>query len=505
MSQWPPPINMGFLSSLHDISFPGGAVEFDPPSSVSFTEGGLPDHTKAIISVWFRIPQTTIDAMRALFNSDQGDSGPLAGIIPILTFGPDKKAQGIKSVDTSIVVGTNTVHEWFSCAWNVISVNPITSGTTAYFPDGKPFPYGPSFIGVNVTQKTNRLAIRLQTKSRAVYTGVVLQSGENGPGSIDSWGDPAPTCPDGNPNTEFFWVDSSGPFTRLSPPMAHYTSTALYTDVSALSFPKNEAFINLSPNINLVKDASSKVATITGDHWHHLFLSYDTSKPTHFSQAFAKTTDVFIDTQNPSRTDHTEVNTPATVSGGCQFAIALDDVNLVGPELRDTPRDVQFKGTPLKLGANNLMTESAWTMLSTLTVSGSSSANNTSTGTGQTNISAAPQQFIDFAGGRVDGAPFGIPVSSVRKDRGRTVEVAALQVYTGTALATDSVVNRRLFITAEGTPSSTAAKQLGKPKIKFRSVGAWQTGKNAGSGGKFKPTGNIPKYTPNPSLHGPQG
>ena len=110
--------------------------------------------------------------------------------------------------------------------------------------------------------------------------------------------------------------------------------------------------------------------------------------------------------------------------------------------------------------------------------------------------------------------------------------MAEFQLFTGVTLDTSVEENRRAFVDEDGVPvppegkpptedkpdgeKPPAEKLLGKrPDIVLHGSGDWSDGNNTGSlgvdndgdnipSGQFEPTGAIPSYTPDPSLHGPQ-
>jgi hypothetical protein len=111
------------------------------------------------------------------------------------------------------------------------------------------------------------------------------------------------------------------------------------------------------------------------------------------------------------------------------------------------------------------------------------------------------------------------------------VEMAEFQLFTGVTIDTSSVRARRAFIDSNGKPvnpnkqASDADPQSGSieflgqlPDILLHGSGNWIKGKNTGGSqqdahnpaithppDQFTPVGLIKKYTPNPSLNGPQG
>jgi hypothetical protein len=85
------------------------------------------------------------------------------------------------------------------------------------------------------------------------------------------------------------------------------------------------------------------------------------------------------------------------------------------------------------------------------------------------------------------------------------IDMAELQVFSGTLLDTSDPANIALFVTVEGgiaspTPMSVAAGALGRPVIAISGQANWIAGNNAGSAGNFTPFATISPFSPDPSF-----
>jgi hypothetical protein len=244
----------------------------------------------------------------------------------------------------------------------------------------------------------------------------------------------------------------------------------------------------------------TKRGIITGDHWHHLLLSFDLAGYMSVGQP------------NPTST--------------CQLWYAIDDVDYRGADnLRP------FRDTGDGMDDNNIVSNNVYT------ISG-----------GAPGSALYENQFVPPATGTYgpaivpsSDAALGLPASAAYVDRIYAVEMAELQVFTGVSLDTKDEASRRAFITKDGTPADPLKKPnppppvplpagwvpplkgpqelLGKEAdILLHGSGNWIAGNNTGKAIKLneigKPsavpaenlvsTGSIVAYSPDPSLHGVQ-
>lgn len=92
---------------------------------------GITDFSKAVISLWFRIPQASLDAARAQFDTATGvfpdTDFRLAGVIPLVTFGPNAETYTI--FDAGPVLGQTSSGPISPC---VIGVACGDSGDGTY-------------------------------------------------------------------------------------------------------------------------------------------------------------------------------------------------------------------------------------------------------------------------------------------------------------------------------------------------------------------------------------
>jgi hypothetical protein len=109
--------------------------------------------------------------------------------------------------------------------------------------------------------------------------------------------------------------------------------------------------------------------------------------------------------------------------------------------------------------------------------------------------------------------PIGIPGSQHHLDHNLGSDHAELQIWFGKTLDTGELLNRRLFITAEGKPQkmSVAEEVLGQPDIRLHLTNNWKKGLNTGScgididgvvkpEGQFIPVAGIERYQPEPEV-----
>jgi hypothetical protein len=424
---------------------------------------GLADFDKAVISLWFRVPQESIDAATAQAIADDGEDDlnvyfpALWRTIPLVTFGSLEHAM------TSYGDGTNAY--------------PVASG----------------YVGVNcdivsLANPAVTLAVHLQMPNTMTFQMTPMESDADG-----GYGEPQGLHT--LQRKDAFYMSGNG-------------SKPYYGD-----------------------DLSQLV--VTPDVWHQVLISFDLTEPATVIYSTAP--------------QNVPPFAPATMHplGGPKFMWAFDDVDKTDWSLSPSSAqvyNVQPPGsgvTPApivpfeQITTNNLidLPSGAWAFIGTW----------------------------DHAPIKSSANPIGIPTAAHFVDSVYPVELAELQFFTGVTLDTRIEANRRVFITAEGTPvdpapmidnpdydpdlpegpsnpqlilnpdGGPAAQLLGKkPDILLHGSDNWTIGKNTGPmidnpdydpsipvgsdnpklipdpAKQFTPTGKIVSYTPDPSLHGPQ-
>lgn len=191
------------------------------PSSI------LPDFNEAVISLWFRVPQTTIDNCIALPLTPN-----LVNIIPLVTFGRPQ-VQLIYS-------GFALVNPIFALTYS-IRPSPTVTGS---------IPADPSYIGLSCfTGSPNRatLTVNLQTGVTPIVTGYEedLASAVLDPAGGSQYTIPGSgyiAVPGGGGGGEIVFTQVDNSFTQASPPGCYNITTSI---------------------------------PVTPDVWHQLIISFD--------------------------------------------------------------------------------------------------------------------------------------------------------------------------------------------------------------------------------------
>lgn len=114
---------------------------------------GIPNFSKAVISLWFRVPQVSIDSATAAFSGDYQDAPPLFnGIIPLVVMGPKGFLNPSTTVVTHIVFDSGASYDLFTTTLT-----------------GASLPTNPLIIGINCDPGYGRpvLYINLETNQKA--------------------------------------------------------------------------------------------------------------------------------------------------------------------------------------------------------------------------------------------------------------------------------------------------------------------------------------------------
>jgi hypothetical protein len=230
---------------------------------------GIPDFHKAVISLWFRVPQQSIDDMRTA-NAVAPPGSVLLYAIPLITFGPQLTEWLVETVYTNVAKAINYVP--------VPGTEPVITVPTSFNIIGEQ-PISPSFIGFD-----GAVIINLQLPGRASLAH--LSDVASSIGVYSAAVPPSP--PIGySPAPGSGWGAAAG----------HFYQTIAMTDTSDQYNAKPEAFYIQSP-------------VLAADRWHHLLLSFDLSKDciTHGSSS-------------------EDAIPGAGTTSACQLWLAIDDIN----------------------------------------------------------------------------------------------------------------------------------------------------------------------------------
>lgn len=479
---------------------------------------------RAIISLWFRVPKSSIDRVlnayaewkaRDTAVQDAGGYGVVPpafnGIIPLLTFGEDTehKNVGYKGVLSPEAGFSFHGHQWDvnACDWHYVGPNPIVPTLIQQAYDGK-FDYrtSPSYIGVDckpmfpVFEDTPgephpKLVFCIQTQNKAETSGgtnMLLNQAAIKNSDVDDWNIVTPVdmtrChPDGHmvfygPNNQwhYFWFEPiSEAFTEIT--------------VEEKLLLNDEVFQTLPGPYSVAGSVGSSVPVIA-DRWHHVLLSFDLTDPC-------------ITKGNMDGYQ----SKAGTVTSAPQLWIAFDGQNLTKKRLSHF--------WPVTGKPNDFLSVNAKRIYDS-NFAQSYSGLRTYVGDGtlhyQTVIGEKPAEF-SYTFDPLRLLPMGLPSTSEYSSHIRHVEMAELQIFPGICIDTGIAAHREAFIkggkpvppdkkaTAESPVSGSIEYLKREPEVLLHGTRKWQKGDNTGRGADFKPTGNIKKYTPDPSLGGDQG
>jgi len=351
-----------------------------------------------------------------------------------------------------LVFGTSQMRQNFEYLYGDISDDPAHPFFAFYDWQtvGEPYDVGPSWIGISPNRDgtgTFDLEFNLQLDTYGTYTAIGWVADP-----------PAVTTIEDGVYTHIVTPKDTSPTLAYGPPEFFYVLTG-----AGSSAPEETRSLNLAPDV-----------------WHHLLLSFDL-------------------------TGELSVGAPFGDSA-CRMWYAIDDFDYRGPLNLQPYRDELDDLDP-----NAILTATMHD------VSGESPYGGEYFGT------PVPDASGNYTPTPVPSSvPFGIPAVTYVQDI-FPVEMAEFQLFTGVALDTGVEANRRAFVSDDGKPVAPAEAEtlLGvKPEILLHGTGHWQKGINTGPPGvidpdtgdpipdptkSLTPTGRIDSYTPDPSLHGPQG
>lgn len=419
------------------------------------------DLSRATISLWFRVPRSTVDTVEVI--SNVGDFYVFDGVIPLLVLGTQK--QGTVTHFATQIVGYGL--EPAPGGGPPTITRPIYSNVPVGTYPGQ---MAPSFIGIDTS---GHLSIHLQT------------------GDVGS-------------SSQINFVISRY---NLATTDDGFYETVTYTDTSADEFPFPDCLGNDGMPTNWGGPQASKHIEVAFDAWHHLLLSWDVGggNASHGLLEFP--------TFDPPNLDEIYLYVDAVSKLYC----AVDDINRTGVDLPA----IWYPG----MGPNDTISYATGQIAGLYMQTDPAGPYPGGGGEQIGGPTATPQYSVSFASGvRADGVYIPSELEyriSYAPELGgpdktnpnKAVELAELQIFAGLAIDTGNETYRRAFIDSDGKPvdPAEAEKVMGKPPdILLHGTGNWIAGRNTGalgliSAGQFTPTGKIDPYSPDPSLHGPQG
>jgi hypothetical protein len=508
---------------------------------------------KAVVSLWFRVPQQTIDDItheyqkwKAENDDPLGDPGPrrrFLGIVPLMTFGP----ANLNSLDVyQALRETGDFPGWYEETWHENLDCSITGWTEtitqagqwkdSFFSFGsggedallieRAFVLDGSYIGVDCTAEDKipvlSVNIVMPKSAKASMPGAVpaVVSHTSGPSYVLVGTGVCPGAPDLYFTTEDDFPLPPGILCYTEP---HFTSsqTKVYEGNAEVLWGRVPETFRLCPAITAgahTIDASVefKGATIAPDHWHHLLLSFDFTKEVKTSgQLVEQTIDHGVNSgESPSfggEGDRTE--------GTGMMWVALDDINLTGRKLSAFwPDKYHNLNGVLSINAMAVAQSVNYSIIET------NDPASLCNGVDYTITQSQNVPRYSYLPSAVDMSNISLPAAEAYVDAIRRCEMAELQIFLDVSLDTSDIRKRRAFIDAKGNPvapdktsspddpSSGSIDLLGKrPDILLHSSSNWIKGRNTGSTGvtdegnqiregQFTPIGGIASYTPDPSL-----
>jgi hypothetical protein len=475
---------------------------------------GLPNFSKAVISLWFRIPKASLDAI-----TPGRDDERLSGVLPLMTFGKQFQGYGLETVAGA--TASYTEQAWYTPgdSWQPLGQPKHHSYSTgSIWKQGEAHPVNPSFVGVRKgSDNTFTLTVFLRTESYGTAVNVSHLTRQNISNLNWGYSTASPLAlnleahADGN-------ICRTGNVTPGNP----WSRTVTIEDTSDYVLRKDgpDSF------------EAGFALPVKPDTWHHVLISFDLNHSTKATGAYAFY-DYGVCAADGPTPPVQGTFTDRTCSDPSRIWIALDDKNYNGPDLTGAVALMTgIRDANLLFGPNEIVSRNS---LAALRASGGGQKSDgwgVSGSVEKSDINSGPAPTYTLTGVTLPSKDyvFGIPAAADLVDGIRKAEMAELQMWTGVILDTSLEQNRRAFIDFERdengnivrddtgkaimkpAPPEAAQKLLGRrPEILLHGNSNWSAGKNTGSlgtdasgneiaAGQFKPTGAIISYTPDPSL-----
>jgi hypothetical protein len=442
---------------------------------------------RAIISLWFRIPQKSIDdaakeydAAIASWDHD-GQTPQMAGIIPLVTFGKVGTSSTIRTelknfgswVYTNYVavqVGAlpDSPYVWVSTRQDTIQIEdeaPIAPDST--------WNTEPSYIGVWCRSDQVRLAINLEFGTHASITGVPELVGHD----VDD-------------RQAYFFFPPTFP-----PPARTWNQTFTYEDINQdYVYPQTECLRShpLLADVDQPYVAGSGI-TVAADRWHHLLLSFDTTKPciTHGLQ-----------------TEESVLTPKPVVVSAPKMWIAFDNANKNGRQLScyNIKEGVDDNWIISPAGRHVADTISGFDGITVVAYDPVQRETETVTRIGTSEPTYDSGTLPILLGGLM-----GFPASSRWVDHIHEVEMAEFQMFAGIAADTSDESIRNVFV-KDGKPVPPKKEKSDEddtegsiaffgrePDMMLHGSGKWISG-SAGNYANLGQVAAIKRYIPDPKL-----
>jgi hypothetical protein len=427
-------------------------------------EKGIPNFEKAVISLWFRLPQAAIDAAAGAAPS----LDPFFRTIPLLVFGQPQKQIVYTPNNVDVAVGMGILA---GASIPVILQTPSYTASAGV-------DLAPCYIGVDCSDPGNpTLVVNIQKNdfatlaSNAFYAPVVEVWSTLDPGIPPTGLEDPSSWPPGNG-----WSTPEGDLVYFTPEV---------TDVSGNTLAKELFTIRMNH-------------VLAAEHWHHLLMAADLSTA--------------CTTHSSARPDGPFATTAEGTVSACKMWIAIDDVNYNGNELGPFNVDgTTDQNLILTRNAYNTANQGGPALPFNVAIPDTSTCNypasNVPSSTYPFGIPAIAQWVNDIHA--IEMAEFQM-FTGVTLNTSITSNRRAFIDTDGKPVPPDKKASST-------DPQSGSIEFMGSsPTLLLHKSGNWKSGRNTGSAGidsdgnvipdgQFVRVAGIISYKPDPSLHGPQG
>jgi hypothetical protein len=504
----------------------------------------IPSFKKAVISLWFKVPQASLDKAGAA-----ADTPVLNGIVPLVVMGQEGSYNAPYNTDVSRVVQSVVTGTYGSAQPDIRTDNCINYTTVVI--GGTPITY---CSDQEITYTWSPGLTWVQTPPQYDYANV-QSSSISGPGpskspsyiGVDSNGFlyvNFETAKQGNASNLSFEIQSIAPGSQTGPsppfwsggassPPPNPWAFAVGTNITIIHYAGPVDFVgtvtsnvvgqtwennpaapgsithpvnNWADITNVVLNATGSIGNngtqVTADEWHHVLVSVDLTNP--------------IETHGTSsRLDVVGPISPY-VDSAVKLYLAVDDVN-------KTTWDLSVWVYP-DGGPNDVITQEAADVAGAIRTYDVIYSNGDSQ---EVPVGGIASYSLDAS---IPSGVIGLPATSKYVSEVLHCEMAEFQMWIGASLDTGVEANRRVFIDykrdSTGAPipdkngkltlvpvdPAKAASLIGRrPDVELHKSSNWIKGSNTGStgvgpdgkpisAGQFTPTGVIKKYKPDPSI-----
>lgn len=421
---------------------------------------GIADFSKAVISLWFRVPKESVKAAAGHI-IDQGNAPLMQSILPLVTFGRPQKLQIYDELRHNVGI----IH-----SYRPLEPDPATTYITPYYLPGLTYDVNPSYIGIlcgGQGSSGDRFWLEFHFRMEGY---MAFSSTQYITTQMDIWSGSDPAAP------QDAGVRGSG-------------TVALFPNVGKAQIKPADYLSSTEPEYFTVSTDNA----YKSDTWHHLLLSFDIGGSVSVGTPFA--------------------------SSSCRLWYAIDDIDYRGAQNLMPYRNTAGQWGPDTLDPNAILTRNAWAYSGQdPNWEAPQYYQNHFIGLPQGSFSGGKIPSAGAAMGipssiKYQGGIFRVEMAEFQMWTGRTLDTG----ITRNRRAFVSADGEPVDPTGDtDDPRGPGERVLGKkPEILLHGSGDWEIGYNTGTlgitedsegeitelpGGQFKPTGGIEEFQPDPSL-----